>query len=56
MKMSKQEIKQLRLQAAELAEKAGLKMKTAGCGLFRLEGQEDLLCASQIVRILEVEV
>ncbi len=50
--MTKEEIRNLRLKAAELAKNANLKIRAAGDGLFRLEGQDHLLCASQIVKIL----
>jgi hypothetical protein len=50
--MTKKEIGQLRLQAAHMAQEAGLKMKAAGDGLFRLEGHDWLLCAGQIVELL----
>ncbi len=55
MKYNK-DIQELRFKARRMAAEAGLKITSVGDGLFRLEGQDYLLCASQIVRILEVQV
>jgi hypothetical protein len=52
MEMTKKEIRKLRLQAVQMAQEAGLKVKAAGDGLFRLDGHDWLLCAGEIVELL----
>ena len=39
--------------ARQMAKEAGLAMKAAGDGLFRLEGQDHLMSATQILMLLK---
>jgi len=53
--MTPEQINRVVTDARQLAKRANLKLTQAGDGLFRLQGQEHLMSAGQIVQLLNGE-